>query len=221
MIAGLTLAEVTGFTLPLARLAEFVVPFPFGATWSMDLSRDWGTHVFRHFFATLFVAPIAFLGLLGRRGDGPPGVRFARVLFLAALLLALSGHLLPPAWSRLPSPVPLRYLEKFMVGGTFALALAAGLAVDRLRAGGSRARGILAMAAALAAAAVAATLGADEAGRWIVAAVGGDARLAPAAARELAPALAVAGLLWAATAVGRGSAPPALPGGALRSDWRS
>ncbi len=202
IVGGLTLAEVTGFTLPVARLAELLVPYPFGAIWSMDLSRDWGTQVFRHFFATIFVAPIAFVGLFGRAGTTPRGARFARALFFAALALALSGHLLPAAWGRLPSPVPLRYLEKFMVGGSFALAVAAGLAVDRLRAGSARARGLLVVSAVLTLAAGGSALAAGAAGRFVVAAAGGDARLAASASRELAPALAVAGLLWAATAIG-------------------
>lgn len=202
IVGGLTLAEVTGFTLPVARLAELFVPYPFGAIWSMDLSRDWGTQVFRHFFATIFVAPIAFVGLFGRAGTAPRGARFARALFFAALALALSGHLLPAAWGRLPSPVPLRYLEKFMVGGSFALAVAAGLAVDRLRAGSARPRGLLVVSAALTLAAVGSALAAGAAGRIVVAAAGGEARLAASASRELAPALAVAGLLWAATAIG-------------------
>ncbi len=202
MVGGLTLSEATGFTLPFWRIAEFVVPFPFGATWAMDLSRDWGTHVFRHFFATLFVAPIAFVGLFGRRGAASRGARFARALFFGALLLALSGHLLPDSWARLPSPVPLRYLEKFMVGGSFALALAAGLAVDRLRAAGSRARGLTAVAGVLAVVALAAAIFAGAAGRFVVRAVGGEPRLAAAASLELAPALAVAGLLWVGTAIG-------------------
>ncbi len=201
IIGGVTLAEATGFTPSAWRLLELAVPFPFGPTASMDLSRDWGTHVFRHFFATFFVGPIALAGLLRGRRNAPPGWRFARAMAAAAIFLALAGHLLPAAWGRLPSPVPLRYPEKFMLGATFALALSAGIAVDRLRKFRTGGRGLLLGAVVLTALAAAAAAAPAAAGRLAVGAVGAEAGLAPAAARELPAALAVAGLLWAATAV--------------------
>ncbi len=201
VVGGVTLAEAVGFTPPAWRLLELVVPFPFGPTASMDLSRDWGTHVFRHFFATFFVGPIALAGLLRGPRNAARGWRFARALALAAVMLALAGHLLPEAWGRLPSPVPLRYPEKFMLGATFALALSAGIAVDRLRSFRTGGRSLLLAAGGLTVLAAAAALVPEAAGRLIVGAVTGDAGLAPSAARELATALAVAGLLWAATAV--------------------
>lgn len=204
IIGGITLGEATGFTIPFARLLELAVPFPFGPTASMDLTRDWGTQVFRHFFATFFVGPIALAGLLRARRNAAPGWRLALALTAVFVFLALAGHFVPRAWDRLPSPVPLRYPEKFMLGATFGLALAAGLAVDRLARFKTGGRGFLVAASGLAAAATLAALDPAAAGRLLVGGVAGADRvpeLAGMAARETAAALAVAGLLWAATAV--------------------
>lgn len=202
VIGGMTLAEVMGFTISPGRLLELAVPYPFGATWTMDPSRNWGAHAFRHFFVTFFVGPIAIAGLFPSRLPVPsPGARFARALFLVTAALALSGHLLPDSWARLPSPVPLRYPEKFMLGATFALAAAAGVAVDRFRRRGAGRRWILAVAGVLAAAALAARQAPLEAGRLLVGSVGGSKDLIASAAAQAPAAFADAGLLWAATAV--------------------
>ena len=202
VIGGLKLAEVMGFTIPPGRLLEMVIPYPFGPTWTMDLSLDWGTHAFRHFFATFFVGPIALAGLFPSRLPVPSaGARFARALFFLSVFLALSGHLLPDAWGGLPSPIPLRYPEKFMLGATFALAAAAAIAVDRFRRRGNGRRAILAVAGLLAAAALAARLDPVAVGRLIVGAVGGSRDRIASAAPQAAAAFADAGLLWAATAV--------------------
>lgn len=201
VIGGMTLSEVFGFTISPWRFLELVIPYPFGATWTMDLSRDWGTHAFRHFFVTFFVGPIALAGLFPSRLPSPRGARFARVLFLATASLALIGHLMPEAWARLPSPIPLRYPEKFMLGATLALAVAAAVAVDRLRWPAARRAGFLAGAGVLTATALIALKVPDAGGRLLVRAVGGKEDLVASAAAQLPAALADAGLLWAVTAV--------------------
>lgn len=200
MVGGIPLREALGFTIPAARLFELVVPNPFGPSGSMDTSLDWGDAAFRRFFATLFVGPIAVLGLFAARSrSSPPGLRFARWLTGITVALALSGHLVPEAWGNLPSPIPLRYPEKFMLGATLGLALAAGLAVDRLRAGAHR-RALWAAAGILALAAVASRLAPDAAGRLAAASVGAPLDARGIAARGLPYALAAGGLLWAASA---------------------
>lgn len=202
VIGGMTLAQVIGFTISPWRLLELVVPYPFGATWSMDAPRVWGTHVFRHFFVTFFVGPIAIAGLFPSRLPVPsPGARFARALFLVTAALALSGHLLPDSWAAIPSPIPLRYPEKFMLGATFALAVGAGVAVDRFRRRGAGRRSLLAVAGVLAVAAVVAWQAPLATGRLLVEMVGGSRDLVASAASQAPAALADAGLLWAATAV--------------------
>jgi hypothetical protein len=201
IIGGLTLGEALGFTISPWRLVELVIPYPFGPAWSMDLSRDWGAHVFRHFFVSFFAGPIALVGLLGLRSPSVGGSRFARVLFLVSVALALSGHLVPASWGGLPSPIPLRYPEKFMLGATVALAVAAGVAVDRLGRRATGRTGILAMAGGLAVAAVVASRAPQAVSARVVAAVGGAPALDAAASEDLPAALAIAGLLWAATFV--------------------
>jgi hypothetical protein len=201
IIGGMVLAEALDFSTPVWRLAELVVPFPSGETWSTDIAWDWGTRVARHFFSTLFVAPIALVGLWRGKRNPPTGWRFARVLFAVCVVLAVAGRFLPDAWERLPSPVPLRYPEKFMVGATFGLALLAGIAFERWRQFRTGGRGPLAVAGVLAVLSGAAALAPDRAGRWIVSLAGGASELVPQAARSLPAALAVAGLLWAATAI--------------------
>ncbi len=201
MIGGIPLREAMGFTIPAARLLELVVPFPFGPSGSMDTSLDWGAAAFRRFFATLFVGPIAVFGLFAPRArSSARGLRFARWLTGIAAGLALSGHLVPDAWGNLPSPIPLRYPEKFMLGATLGLAVAAGLAVDRLRAGANR-RALWAVAGILALAAAGARVAPQAAGRLAVASVGGPLDAREIAARGLPSALAAGGVLWAASAI--------------------
>ena len=200
IIGGMSLGEATDFSTPPWRLLELFVPYPFGESWS-DLSRDWGTFVSRRFFLTFFVGPIALAGLLRGKRNPPRGWRFARVLLAVTVIFAIAFRFLPDAWDRVPSPVPLRYPEKFMVGATFALALAAAAAVDRLlqfRTGG---RGFLAGAGVLALLTGIATAWPAASGRFVVSAIGGASKFAPVAARDLPAALAIAGLLWAITAV--------------------
>jgi hypothetical protein len=201
IIGGIPLGEATDFSTPLWRLLELFVPYPFGESWSSDLARDWGTFVARRFFLTFFVGPIALAGLLRGKRNPPRGWRFVRVLLAVTIVFAVAGRFLPDAWDTLPSPVPLRYPEKFMVGATLALAISAAIAVDRLRQFRTGGRGFLIGAGALAVLAGVAGLSAPAAGRVIVSAVRGAPELGPVAARDLPAALAVAGLLWAATAI--------------------
>ncbi len=202
IVGGITLGEALGFTISPWRLVELVVPYPFGPIWSMDLSLDWGTHVFRHFFPTFFVGPIAIVGLYGAPRTPARGARFARWMVIIAVGLALVGHIVPAAWNGVASPIPLRYPEKFMLGATFGLAVAAGIAVDRLRRADPRTRSrVLAIAGGITMLALGAWLAPEAAGRATVRAIGGDPTLAGVAAVELAPALAEAGLYWAATAI--------------------
>ena len=68
--ARLALGDVTAYTIPWARLFELVVPFPFGPSWSMDRSLDWGDAAFRRFFISFFVGPIALVGLFASVSGG-------------------------------------------------------------------------------------------------------------------------------------------------------
>ena len=201
VVGGVALGEALNFTISPWRLFELIVPYPFGPTWAMDLSLDWGTHAFRHFFTTFFLGPVALVGLFGGRGLPLRGARFVRWLVLLTAALALIGHAVPAAWARLASPIPLRYPEKFMLGATFGLAMAAGIAVDRWLSRGTPRFAILAVSGALALCALGACLAPEEAGRFAVRAVGAPPAFAQMAGRDLPGALAEAGLCWVATAL--------------------
>ena len=209
------LGESLQFSLPLLRLLELVVPFPFGPNWSSDDSLVWGWPVFRGrtvgFFTTLYAGAFGLIALMTRAAPRTPGVRFARILLLCSLAAAVVPGLLPSRWAGWKSPLPLRYPEKFTVALLFALAILAGLAYDRLRNSARAPRWPLAIAVGLTILALAAAVFPERAGDLGVSVVGSPGNFVPpaeapvdpvaVAARELAPALAESGLLWIFTVI--------------------
>ncbi len=199
-VIGMKLAETLHFSVSPWRLLELVVPYPFGAVWSQDVTAIWAESAFRFFFATLYAGAFPLIALLTLgKAPRPRGARFAMALALGALVLTVLPGFAPRAMLEWASPIPLRYPEKFCVALALALAIAAGLALDRFRQSGAPSRRILAVAALLAAAAAGAALWPAPAGRLAVAAVGAAPRFASEAGRELPAALAEGGLYWAAT----------------------
>jgi hypothetical protein len=219
-ILGMKLGDSFYLSVSPFRLLEFVVPFPFGPAWSLDPREIWGSSVFRGramgLFTTLYCGALAVIGLAAKWTWRPPGVRFARVLFLVALAVSVPPSLLPSSWANVPSPLPLRNPEKFAVAAAFALAILAGLSLDRFRASARLPRWTLVVAALLAVLGGAAALFPERAGRAAVGAVRASGQFTPIAARQLPPALAESGLLWIATVVAldlhrkRGRAPLAV-----------
>lgn len=148
-VSGISVGEALTFSLQPWRLAELVVPFAFGETWTLDPSRNWGVAVVHGFFPTIFCGAFAVLVFGGARRN--PGIRFCAALAAVSTALAAAGLLAPAAWRAVASPLPLRYPEKLVVGMTLALALAAGLGFDRIAAEPKRcARRALAVAGVLA-----------------------------------------------------------------------
>ncbi|MFN2386307.1 MAG: hypothetical protein ABR576_08485 [Thermoanaerobaculia bacterium] len=188
-ILGLRLVEVFYFSIRPERLLELVVPFPFGETWAIDPSRVWSPSAFGGkalgMFATLYAGALAAIAVVETWKRRAAGLRFARALGLVCLLLAVLPSLMPPAWSRLQSPLALRNPEKLAIGLSLALAVLAAHAIDAFRADGKRRRWLLGAGAALALAAGAFAWS----GRADVSARG----------KGTAHALADAGLLWMAT----------------------
>lgn len=199
-VTGIQLREVLGFTLSPWRLAELVVPYPFGDFWTLDDNAAWGSGVFRSLFVTLYAGAFALVGLVSVRGAR--GARCARGLFFAGLALAAVFRFVPSAWGERASWIPLRFPEKFAVAMALALAVLAGLAFDRFRGAARVPSWVLGTAAALAIAAAAASRFPADSGKTAFSAVGASpaAPGAPAAAgRQIASALAEGGLFWAAT----------------------
>lgn len=211
-ILGMRLQDALFFSVPPLRLLELVIPFPFGPTWSLENTRIWGWPVFQlktiGFFSTLFAGGLAVIALATGRSWRPRGARFARVLFAVALAFAVLPSFLPKRWGSLPSPLPLRFPEKFTVGCVLGLAVLAGLAFDRFRERPAP-RWTLAVALALAALTLAAALLPGPAASAAVAVVGSGPDLAglpealrnptEVARRELPVALAEGAVLWLAT----------------------
>lgn len=190
-VLGMRLREVFLYSISPLRLLELVVPFPFGDTWELDVSRVWETSVFHGrtvgFFSTLYAGALAPIAVIATFRESPAGARFARSFLLGGLLLALPGSLLPESWGLLKSPLPLRYPEKFAVAIVFALAILAGIGFDSLRRRAGNRRWPLAVGGLLA----------------IFAAAAGMSRVFGPSARRLLPgSIAEAGLLWMAAVIG-------------------
>jgi hypothetical protein len=170
-VLGMQLQESLFFSIHPLRLLELVVPFPFGPTWELDITRIWGWSVFRNkamgVFTSLYAGAFAVVALPVAWKLPAAGARFARVLLVLSLAFAVPPSLVPvdSGLGRMHSPLPLRNPEKFAVAILFALALLSGLALDRLRQTGRRPRWPLGVAVALAALAAGAALFPEGAGR--------------------------------------------------------
>jgi hypothetical protein len=203
-VTGMKLRDSLFFSIHPLRLLELVVPYPLGSTWTLENTDIWGWTVFRGkamgIFSTLYAGAFAVIALVTGWKLDSRGARFARILFGLALLVSVLPSLIPASWERLPSPIPLRNPEKFAVAWTFALALFAGLSLDRLRRIGWP-RWTLAVAVALSLLAVGITIFRRPLARWAVAAIHGDPQHAEAAAARMSPAAVEGGLLWIATVV--------------------
>ncbi|HEY6051548.1 MAG TPA: hypothetical protein VIZ58_09890, partial [Thermoanaerobaculia bacterium] len=201
-VIGLPLNVAAGFSVAPWRLLELVVPYPLGATWSLDPYDFWARAGMRTFFSSLFCGGLAVLAvpfLVSRRARGS---RFILAIAIGAAAVCVLPWFLPASWGDWRSPVPLRYPEKFAVALVFALAAGAGLAADAFRTGARLPGWRLPVALALAAAAGAAALAPMAVGGAATAALRVPARFAGDAGRQIAWAFAEGGLFWAATLVG-------------------
>ena len=202
-VTGMNLAEATGFSLTPWRLLELVVPFPFGESWRLETSAVWGRAAFAGksfgFFLTLYSGALAVVALFSLRQSREIAARFSRRLFLLAAVVAIVPSLMPRAWGRLHSPLPLRNPEKLSVALVFALAVLSALAFDACRRAGRRPRGMVAVALLLTAAAGVCALWPDRSGALATALVG-TPRLT-GASRQLPEALAEAALSWTITLI--------------------
>jgi hypothetical protein len=202
-VIGIDLKDALTFSLSPWRLLELLIPYPFGATWSLENARVWGRPVF-HFrpvglHATLYTGVLSLFALAEFRRERGRGARFAYAFLLFALALSVLPSFASETWAMHRSPIALRNPEKFAVGITLALALLAGLAVDRFRNTLLRSRIPLIVCMLLAAGALFTALAPETSARAAVRTVGANVRLASVAAAEMPGALTEAGLFCFAT----------------------
>ncbi|HZI66144.1 MAG TPA: hypothetical protein VFF17_06215, partial [Thermoanaerobaculia bacterium] len=214
-ILGMRLQETFFYSISPFRLLEFFVPYLFGSTWTLDGWTVWGRPVFRFkdmgIFSSLYCGALSVMAVLTSWRWRAPAARFARILLVSALFAAVLPSLLPARWGRLPSPLPLRFPEKFAVAIVLALAVLAALAVDRFRSTGWSPRWALVGGGFLALAAGLAAVFPDRAGRLAITIIGSppwpagvpktSIGLHEIAGRELPSALAEAGLFWIVTVI--------------------
>ncbi len=200
-VVGLKLDEALTFTPSPWRLLEIAVPYPFGATWSLDSGEIWGRLAFRNFYASFYAGALAFVAAAALWNSTRRGARWARAMLLLSILFCLLPGLVPRSWGGRVSPIPLRYPEKMALGIVFALAVLAGLGLERFRGEARLPRWILAAGALLALLAGIAALFPRGTGAAAAAAIAAPPPAAADAARQLPGAFAEAGLFWMATLV--------------------
>jgi hypothetical protein len=201
-VLGMPLSDVILFSISPFRLLELIVPFPFGAAWTLDQTRTWGWPLFHNkqvgLVTSFYAGAFAVIALVRARKSPAAGARFARALFAIGLVLSVLPSLMPAAWGSLHSPIPLRYPEKFAASLVLALGVLSGVAFDAFRRD-RKVRWTLWAGAALAALAGLAFLFPVTCGSLAVRSIGADTRLARTAGEQLPGAFAEAGLLWMAT----------------------
>jgi hypothetical protein len=204
-ILGMKLRETLLYSTSPLRLLEFVVPYPFGATWDPETGDWWALSVFQYkgvgFFSTLYAGAFAAVAPFVAWRERAAGARFARTLLISCLALSVLPSLVPRSLIDVVSPIPLRYPEKFGVGAVLALAFLAAIAFDRIRARRQAPGGWLVVGGALSAIALIAAVFPRTVGRAAIGVVAGDPSAAPGAGAHLAEAFAEAGLLWMATGI--------------------
>ena len=204
-VLGMELWHALQFSVAPLRLLEFVVPYPFGPTWEIDVSRLWSGKVFQGraigYYTTLYVGAFGAIALVACLRSKALGARFARVFFLFGLAVTVLPSFLPKRWESLASPIPLRYPEKFSVALVLALAIFSGIAFEEFRHRRETPRWVLAVGGALAIAALFASVFPSSASRLAIGLSGSELFFAERAAEQLPGTLSEAGLFWMASLV--------------------
>jgi hypothetical protein len=204
-VLGMKLKDVLGFSVSPFRLLEFLVPFPFGPTWSLDSSASWGRSVFRGksvgFFSTFYSGAFAAISVATMWRRRSKGARFVMAVFALALAVTVLPSFIPSAWGDLPSPLPLRFPEKFCVAFALVLAVSAAWGLDQWRGRAASSWWTLAIGAAFALLALLCSLFSQSAARIAILVTTTPPQWTGAAAASLAPAFAEAGLFWMVTVI--------------------
>jgi hypothetical protein len=204
-VLGMKLSEATYFSVSPLRLAELVIPYPFGPTWRLEPGSTWCWRAFDGkaigLFSTLFAGALGPLAAFRLWKTRDTGLGFARWLVAAGLAVAVLPSLLPRAWLGAASPIPLRNPEKLVIAAVLGLAIFAGYGVREFARRPPRRIVALGVGALLAALAAVCALAPSRAGSVAARVFDGSSRRAARAADHLPGALAEAGLLWMLTVV--------------------
>ena len=218
--SGLSIGEVTLYSLSPARLLELVVPYPFGATWKLEPSAVWAPSLFHGrplgLFSTIYAGSLAVIAVPALARRSAPGGRFAKALLVLGLFATVLPSLFPESCWGSSSPLPLRNPEKLAVCVVFALAILSAIAFDRIRSAPRLPRPALAVGVFLFAAALVARFAPMGVARVAVGLAGEPSARIPLAAAALPEALAEGAFLWMLTVLalelarGGGPARPAI-----------
>jgi len=204
-VLGMKLSDATYFSVSPLRLAELLVPYPFGPTWRLEPGSTWCWRAFNGkaigLFSTLFVGALGPLALFRMWKSRESGLAFARWLVAGGLAVAVLPSLIPRAWLEAASPLPLRNPEKLVIAAVLGLAIFAGYGVEEFARRRPRRSVSLGVGAFLAALALLCALAPSRAGIAAADLFDGGTRRAARAADHLPGALAEAGILWMATVV--------------------
>jgi hypothetical protein len=199
-VSGLTIGEVTSYSLSPARLLELVVPYLFGATWKLERSAVWTTAVYRDhpigLFSTIFCGVLGLIAVAELRRQRIRGARFGKAFLALGVLASVLPGLIPKRLWTMTAPLALRNPEKFAVAIVFALSILSALFVGDFRTRGRPSRAWLWAGVALSAIAIASFLAPWTAGRVATSLWRGDIA---AAAAEIPRSLVEAALLWMVT----------------------
>ncbi len=202
-VTGIGLGEALQFSFSPYRLLELIVPFPFGSVWLTENTSIWGWKIFNHkmmgLFLTIYVGALGFIAIVCTWKDARPLARFGRILVAIGLLLAVPGSLVPESWHKIPSPLPLRNPEKFVVMAAFGLAILAGVGLDVLMRRARPPRWILPIGVVLTALAGLAALFPIAFAAVVMWATRTPLQFFAEASRELPMALTEAAFLWVLT----------------------
>jgi hypothetical protein len=210
------------WSLSPARLAELVVPYPFGDPTGFDAWRTWGGRFFSGrpggYMATIFAGAFATAGLVSRRArfEDRGLARALGSIFGASLLLAGAGSLVPDRLLSTTTRLALRYPEKFVFGAVLVAAIFAAKAWDTAAVSPRFALPVAAASIVLALAALLARAAGEPLARAVVAWTQDGRASAAMVARELPRALLEASLHW-----GLAAAAAALLLASPRRRWRS
>ena len=204
-VSGLRLGDALELSISPLRLIEFLIPFPFGATWALSPRDVWGTAALAGrasgFFSSLYAGALPVIAVVATRRSSARGMRMSQALIALGLAMAVPGSFLPEAWKGWSSPLPLRHPEKCAVAIVLGLAVIAALGWDRLRERGRIPTWTLFVGGGFAVIAASARLFPFPLGRAAVGIAGRGPADAATAATQLAGSIAEGGLLWMTTVV--------------------